>query len=64
MFSQQVPEDVLLEQQDAPQSFLESAHWALGTFPYFPLWCLHLGGATPAPGSPRSRRDLQWPREE
>ena len=35
MLSQQVPEDVLLEQKDVLQSFLESASWALGVFPNF-----------------------------
>lgn len=35
MLSQQVPEDVLLEQKDVLQSFLESARWALGIFPNF-----------------------------
>lgn len=35
MLSQQVPEDMLLEQKDVLQSFLESARWALGMFPNF-----------------------------
>lgn len=35
MLSQQVPEDVLLEQKDVLQSFLESTHWSLGMFPNF-----------------------------
>ena len=60
MLSQQVPEDVLLEQKEVLHSFLESACWALGMFPNF----LSGGCLWESPLSPHSCQALQRTQQE